>query len=148
MKNYDFKMRERFEQREYFGDKNGETRLDKKIIKEAIIAKKKWWKENERQKFCTDILNFISHFQNTDTINTFTNGCCYWFAHVLHSRFPELEIMYDAVANHFVAGCDGRLYDITGDVTDKYKVVAWNDFSDELQRQRIIKQCVELEEKT
>ena len=95
-----------------------------------------------------DILQFISHFQNTDTINTFTNGCCYWFAYILHGRFPELEIMYDAVANHFVASVDGRLYDITGDVTDKYNVVAWDDFSDELQKKRIIKQCIEFKENT
>ena len=90
----------------------------------------------------TEILQFISHFKNADTINTFTNGCAYWFAYILCGRFPDMEIEYDAVINHFVASYNGRLYDITGDVTDEYNVIKWDSYNDELHKQRIIEQCV------
>ena len=92
----------------------------------------------------SNILSFISRFRNEGTIDTFTNGCCYWFAYILCSRFSELTIMYDAVANHFVAGYDGRLYDITGNVTGKYNVVAWYDYCDEAHKQRIVDCCIKL----
>ena len=50
--------------------------------------------------------------------------------------------MYDPIVNHFVARIWGRLYDITGDVTDKYEVVAWDEFDDEKEKSRIKKQCI------
>ena len=50
--------------------------------------------------------------------------------------------MYDQVANHFVAEIDGRLYDITGDVTDAYKVEPWDELEDDLLRSRIIRDCI------
>lgn len=37
----------------------------------------------------------------------------------------------------------GRLYDITGDVTDKYNATPWKDFEDELERQRIVDYCIQ-----
>ena len=43
MKNRDFKMRERWEQKEYYPDKNGETRLER-------INNRKWIKEVEKEK--------------------------------------------------------------------------------------------------
>lgn len=50
--------------------------------------------------------------------------------------------MYDPVANHFVTEIAGRLYDITGDVTLNYNTVDWNQYCDEIHKQRIIKQCI------
>lgn len=50
--------------------------------------------------------------------------------------------MYDQIENHFVAEIEGRLYDITGDVTDKYDVIAWDDLDDDLLRARIIRDCI------
>jgi hypothetical protein len=50
--------------------------------------------------------------------------------------------MYDQVANHFVAEIDGRLYDITGDVTDTYKAEPWDDLDDDLLRARIVRDCI------
>ena len=38
------------------------------------------------------------------------NGNCYWFAHILSSRFIELRIWYEHVEGHFLAG------DFTGTV--------------------------------
>lgn len=42
-----------------------------------------------------------------------------------------------------LAETDNRLYDITGDVTDKYDALPWRDFDDVLERQRIINFCIE-----
>ena len=50
--------------------------------------------------------------------------------------------MYDPIINHFVAQIGDRLYDITGDVTDKYKVVEWEHFDNELEKQRIVDYCI------
>ena len=90
----------------------------------------------------SEVLDFIEHFHKISSDNNidevFTCGCCYWFAYILCGRFDKAEIVYDPVENHFMACYDGRLYDITGDVTDRYSVVAWKNFSDELERQRII----------
>lgn len=93
------------------------------------------------------IERFIGHFQSADKTYTiteaFTCGYCYWFAHILHSRFPKSEIMYDPVVNHFAVKYRSRLYDITGDVTEKYDVIPWKDFSDGPERKRITKYCID-----
>ena len=83
-----------------------------------------------------DIDGFISRFHHYehDVTETFTNGCCYYFALALHSRFPNSRIMLATGRNneagevlHFVTEIDGREYDITGDVTGEYKTVVWDD---------------------
>lgn len=93
-----------------------------------------------------DVELFIQHFTNVgnnqNIIEVFTCGCCYWFAHILCSRFENAKMMYDPIINHFVAQIGDRLYDITGDVTDKYKVVEWEHFDDELEKQRIVDYCI------
>ena len=50
--------------------------------------------------------------------------------------------MYDLAANHFVAEIGGKLYDITGEVTDQYNVVEWDKYDDSLHKERIIRDCV------
>lgn len=54
MKNRDFKMRERWEQKEYYPDKNGETRLERitnrKLIKQAEKEKSEWLKERDKNE--------------------------------------------------------------------------------------------------
>ena len=50
--------------------------------------------------------------------------------------------MYDQVENHFVTQIQGRLYDITGDVTEKYQVKPWDALDDELLKKRIIRDCI------
>ena len=94
-----------------------------------------------------DVELFIQHFTNAgnnqNIIETFTCGCCYWFAYILCGRFKNAEMMYDSIINHFVVRIKDRLYDITGDVTDKYNAEPWEDFTDELEKQRIIDYCIE-----
>lgn len=90
---------------------------------------------------------FIRHFHNISSNQhideVFTCGCCYWFAFILCGRFPEAVMMYDPVINHFVVQYENKLYDITGDVTGKYNVIPWDDFDDELEKQRIIEYCID-----
>lgn len=76
-----------------------------------------------------EVLRFISRFtdngKRTEVITTFTQGCCYWFAHILYTRFPISWIMYDPTIGHFGCRICDRVYDITGDVTDRYKWQTW-----------------------
>lgn len=66
-----------------------------------------------------EILYFIGHFRKA--VETFTTGCCYWFAYILKGRFPEAELIYLPVTGHFVSRIGGRFYDATGDVTECYE---------------------------
>lgn len=77
------------------------------------------------------VVSFISRFKSLspsgDVVDVFTKGCCYWFAYILSARFKG-TLMYDSVANHFATEIGGRIYDISGDVTDKYSFIRWQDF--------------------
>lgn len=90
------------------------------------------------------IESFIKQFRDLGAENCFSNGMCYWFAFILNSRFPGGEIMYDEIANHF--GCEicGRVYDITGDVTDTYNWVPWLKFiyKDVALTKRLFRDCI------
>lgn len=98
----------------------------------------------------TTILNFIKHFQTSpDVITCFTNGNCYWFSFILSGRFPEGEVMYDSIINHFGYRINNRIYDITGDVTNKYNWEIWADvyLRDRLHGNRIFRDCIDFEER-
>lgn len=94
----------------------------------------------------SDIDHFIKRFHlSNDVTEVFTSGCCYWFSKILFERFymsRGAEMMYDEVLNHFGTRICGRVYDITGDVTDKYNWKLWSEVGDELLRARIIRDCV------
>lgn len=89
---------------------------------------------------------FIHRFHCAKDVDTvFTNGCCYWFAKILYERFHMTrgaDIMYDEVANHFGTQIDGRVFDITGDVTWEYSWKPWSSIGDELLRARIVRDCI------
>lgn len=91
-----------------------------------------------------DAINtFLLRFHDYENVNdVFQKGCCYWFSLVLHVRFQNSRIMYDQVSNHFVTEINGRLYDITGDVTDKYNTVPWEEYDDSLDKNRVIRDCI------
>lgn len=89
---------------------------------------------------------FLARFHESENVDTvFTNGCCYWFAMILFIRFINeyAAIMYDQTVNHFGTMIDGRIYDITGDVTDKYNWKPWSELDDELLRKRIVRDCID-----
>ncbi len=92
------------------------------------------------------VMKFIDKFKEYDrhgeVTDTFTSGCCYWFAKILCDRFFDAKLMYDRIENHFCAKIIDNLYDITGDVTGKYDVIDWSQFDDDLESDRIVKQCI------
>lgn len=92
------------------------------------------------------VLDFIHLFSDgADEVSfKFTNGLCYWFAHILKERFkPLAEIMYDPIYNHFVTQIGDERYDITGLVTHLYpNVVKWDSYPDALEKERIVRQCI------
>ena len=98
-----------------------------------------------------DVLGFIGRFstdgQGTrwEVVDCFTCGCCYWFAYVLEARFRNqygAYIVIDYTANHFATRIGARVYDITGDVTDKYTWEPWQACGDPLFRKRIAEDCI------
>ena len=95
-----------------------------------------------------EIMEFIAHFtfggRYDQVIDSFTCGNCYWFAKILYERFKEQtpEIVYDVAANHFGTAIRGHIYDITGEVTDKYVWIDWERYDDESHKERIVKNCV------
>jgi hypothetical protein len=92
-----------------------------------------------------EVDNFLKRFHVSSNIDdTFTTGCCYWFAFVLYVRFLSKGsiLMYDEIANHFGTKIDGIVYDITGNVSDKYKWKDWNSITDEALLSRIRRDCI------
>jgi len=53
-------------------------------------------------------------------IDIFTNGLCYTFADWLSHRLLFSKIKYVRERHHYVVEWNGNLYDITGQVTNKY----------------------------
>lgn len=99
-----------------------------------------------------EVAYFIGRFngkgQNKEVMHVFTNGCCFWFAQILADRFCLYsEIKYDPVEGHFYTTVAGRDYDITGDVTGKYKGVPWDEYYCDINlRKIIIRDCILFEE--
>lgn len=117
-----------------------------------------------------EFIKSFHHFEH-DVTATFTMGCCYWFAVIMHERFPNSTIKiaetrirsqeevdemkrlgFPDFANkveecclHFITEIDGREYDITGDVTGKYKSVPWDEYPDGFRKQCIIEDCINKE---
>ena len=102
------------------------------------------------------VINFINHFTDRgnrpQVIDTFTNGCCYWFAEIrycgflLNKNIKECKIVYDPFINYFACQINGKIYDIHGDITMDLKYV-WEDWSeyellDELETARIYRDYI------
>lgn len=93
------------------------------------------------------ILNFIKQFRDLGAENCFSNGMCWHFTLILRARFGyENFIMYDPVINHFATEIDGRIYDITGDITDnsEYHWHRWMEYlrQDPVEARRIYRDCI------
>lgn len=89
-----------------------------------------------------EVINFINKFKsynkNQVLEKTFLEGYCYYFAIILKERFKEGKILYDKVENHFVFSYNNKLYDITGNVTNKHEL---KNISEEWNN-TVVKQCV------
>lgn len=91
-----------------------------------------------------EVLAFIARFATHEAvIETFTTGCCYWFAKILEYRFLG-ELMYDPIDCHFGCKIRGKVYDITGDVTDGHTWKPWMEVYKEDPRrgERIYRDCI------
>lgn len=98
-----------------------------------------------------EIVMFIGRFLTdgdhvrNEVVECFTMGCCYWFAYILAARFGAqygAEIVIDYTVGHFGTRIRGRVYDITGDVTEGHKWEPWAECPDPNQQQRIIEGCI------
>lgn len=100
--------------------------------------------EKRRQEIEKFISQFKRYEANGVLENTFLYGQCFWFAHILQGRFPELEIIYEPVAGHFLAQGYDHLYDIRGDVTELYHDDPCEFYSEEvfLESPAIVDGCI------
>ena len=67
------------------------------------------------------VIAFISHFNKfVGVTEAFTQGCCFHFTTILLSVFgypDDSRIMYNDIDGHFATLINGRLYDITGEIS-------------------------------
>lgn len=96
-----------------------------------------------------EVRRFIQKFQTPDTKHLFTSGLCYWFAHILYTRFTmshkQPEIWYNEVSGHFATMINKKLYDITGEIKDKDdKWIKWDEFAlkEPSYAAEVIKDCI------
>ena len=86
------------------------------------------------------ILSFIKQFQELNATECFSNGMCYWFAHILTHRFHGY-IVYNQVEDHFAASIDGELFDIKGEILDTKGYSLWPS-ADRLLNKRVERDCI------
>ena len=87
------------------------------------------------------VKQFISLFGANER---YLNGLCYWFAYILKGRFPNGEIWYDQIINHFYFVLDNAAFDIRGQVALPKTAMRWNEYEtyDFLDYQRVVKYCI------
>ena len=88
------------------------------------------------------VTDFIKGFDEVKDF--FLYGYCFWFSVILANRFYG-EIWYLPVENHFVCKIDGNYYDVTGRVQPTNVIYRWADYPDEIEKARIIKDCIKKE---
>ena len=88
------------------------------------------------------ILDFISRRWQKDA--NWLDGNCYWFAYILKTRFPFLEIYYLPIAGHFICGDGVQFYDWTGVVDPEEVPFLLSDIEkqDILWYDRIVRDCI------
>jgi hypothetical protein len=94
-----------------------------------------------------EVLNFITKFKNIHPKaleDAFLYGNCYWFAHILNTRFGG-RIVYLPVDNHFILQYHNKFYDITGEVEVNQVWYYWDDYRqiEPTHSKRIIRDCIE-----
>ena len=79
-----------------------------------------------------EIVDFIKRRFTKDC--NWTTGNCYYFALILHDRFPESKIIYDPIEGHFMILYNNKAYDYLG----SHKVPKEYYFLDKLKRDCMI----------
>ena len=97
-------------------------------------------KPNLRRK-ANEIEQFITLFGKDER---YFNGLCYWFAYILKGRFPDGEIYYDQIMNHFYFVYENDAFDVRGKVELPPKAIPWHEYRDfdELDYQRVVRDCI------
>lgn len=89
------------------------------------------------------VLDFIKRRFSQN--NAWTTGNCYYFALILHTRFPNSVIYYDVRDGHFFTRINNDFYDWTGIIIpDLDYSIPWDKFDkyDPIQKERIIRDCI------
>ena len=91
-----------------------------------------------------DVVKFIERFQSPENNSIFSGDCSYWFASILYRRFIRngAKIMFDAATNRFGTLVGGKVYDITGDVTGKYKWIPWLELKDSSVKEKVTRKYI------
>lgn len=86
------------------------------------------------------ILNFIKKRFSID--NNWLTGNCYWFALILCYEFG-LQLYYEPIDGHFLAGRDKEYFDWSGKVKDKKDYILFKDLieKDPVWAYHIIRDC-------
>lgn len=89
-----------------------------------------------------DVLSFIERFAECDSV--FANGCSYWFAVILHRRFIRegAKIMFDTETSRFGTMIGGKVYDIAGDASEKYRWVSWTEIRDQSLKDKVTQKYI------
>lgn len=92
------------------------------------------------------ILDFIGVFQSYRSEELFSDCACYWFSHILHTRFIPSEIVYDASNSHFATKISNLgIYDIKGKVENEEDYESWSVYKKRETDADIIKRyCIDL----
>lgn len=89
-----------------------------------------------------EILNIITNINNTSDmtkpIHYYLNGGCYIFAKKLKEMVGG-NIVYLTLEHHFILMYNGKMYDTTGNVTNKYKNSRYITEEEFRQRDKLIK---------
>lgn len=91
-----------------------------------------------------DVEKFIEKFQSPESNDIFAEDCSYWFAVILHRRFirNDAKVMFDIATNHFGTMVYGSVYDITGNVTEKYEWVSWLELQNFSIKENVTKKYI------
>lgn len=95
------------------------------------------------------IEQFINNFRiqnKVETVDSFMNGNCYYFALILKNLYPHGTIEYDTLDGHFIYHYLGKYYDVYGCHTynNVKNIVNWETYSnyDINHYIRILRDCI------
>lgn len=96
---------------------------------------------NDAMKF---IYRITSGGANHGVIESFSGRNSYWFASILFRRFirNNAAIMYDPKNNCFGTRIGGKVYDVTGDVTENHKWISWVEYSNNKSKDQVTKEDI------
>lgn len=76
-----------------------------------------------------EVIEFIKRRFPNDSM--WLSGNCYYFALILHARFPQSKIIYDPINGHFIIQYKNTLYDWHGVYVPKNysALIDWDEYA-------------------